>query len=517
MDDPEIPPFSVIEPLIPKLFSIIPAMMIPASLPSLLSHLKNHIVPRHFYYSILSIAINHIAPTPSPLDSGSKYASAAKRILHSDLIALDYKNPTCIAYYVWSSCILSAYYWGSLDKSNFVSVSPHHGIHWSKINDFLPPIFLKKTLELSCTVVRISRMYRLDISMKSRYQGPITGDAEFHRRIFWAWYIASRCCYIFCCDYPHVSDQDIAVDIPSDDYGFRYGRSEAPRASNHAFLIHIVRILGAVLCFTNRRYLSSPTSINSRIETASLIKLIRAVDMAIEQTSSKFPLSLFDNPNDDGNNGAGIGADGRDFQVIGHLAHILIHSAKLLLYQSELCRCPGRPSLHPGRIRTAKRKVLASAHSQRHFFFWCAANAPSCYWQYSLSPSKIHAYIVFLNAQFFVSSANCDFLLGQGHALSRYSTNSQYLHDLIARILALKQQVFLKYPLQSSADCSTTINSSKWTKTTLDEMKKYSITGCDLYPWIVPKYSGFFKFPCCLASNYTAIDVIEYLNITEHN
>ncbi|OMJ18739.1 hypothetical protein AYI70_g5181 [Smittium culicis] len=43
------------------------------------------------------------------------------------------------------------------------------------------------------------------------------------------------------------------------------------------------------------------------------------------------------------------------------------------------------------------------------------------------------------------------------------------------------------------------------------KMKEFSISENDVYPWIVPKYLGFFKFDCCLLSNCSMINVDEYI------
>ncbi|OMJ21050.1 hypothetical protein AYI70_g3708 [Smittium culicis] len=42
-------------------------------------------------------------------------------------------------------------------------------------------------------------------------------------------------------------------------------------------------------------------------------------------------------------------------------------------------------------------------------------------------------------------------------------------------------------------------------------MKKFAISDVDLYPWIVPRYSSFYKFHCCFEGNSVSIDINEYL------
>ncbi|OMJ16217.1 hypothetical protein AYI69_g7913 [Smittium culicis] len=87
-----------------------------------------------------------------------------------------------------------------------------------------------------------------------------------------------------------------------------------------------------------------------------------------------------------------------------------------------------------------------------------------------------------------------------------------YMNDLVKaqdEICTLKYAHYLCSLLlkTKSKSVSENCNDPQYT----DLMVPYSITENDLYPWLVPKYSTFYKFECCFESNYTPITSKSYL------
>ncbi|OMJ19072.1 hypothetical protein AYI70_g4957 [Smittium culicis] len=72
----------------------------------------------------------------------------------------------------------------------------------------------------------------------------------------------------------------------------------------------------------------------------------------------------------------------------------------------------------------------------------------------------------------------------------------KYAHYLCSLLLKIKNK-----------SVSDNCNEPQYT----DLMAPYSIAEKDLYPWLVPKYSTFYKFECCFGSNYTPITSNNYL------
>ncbi|OMJ07604.1 hypothetical protein AYI69_g11400 [Smittium culicis] len=356
-----------------------------------------------------------------------------------------------------------------------------------------------------------------------------------------------------------------------------------------------------------------------------------------------------------------------EYMIYGHIAHIFYHTIKVHLYQTELVRVSNY-KLHSGRIKKAKIKCMSSVLKKEKFYNWCNANVPTNYWHHSITPFKIHSYVILLNTEFCLTKrANliefgyCNYInvkygdnapskekVRQYHLdinneesssitddnlenmdryeinimnstagnnskdfdtvcsdvdISRDSKNQHYgrndqlgtekntqfrividgllpgiknmyfhnsnnicfLYDMLNRLLKLKNRQmqfyncsnkfeYVKCPKPCLHTCSGACNHEECinlenekagfmfkenaskniisdkknsgekeclqklhSKCCADlqklhaKMKEFSISENDVYPWIVPKYLGFFKFDCCLLSNCSIINVDEYV------
>ncbi|OLY83432.1 hypothetical protein AYI68_g2423 [Smittium mucronatum] len=175
----------------------------------------------------------------------------------------------------------------------------------------------------------------------------------------------------------------------------------------------------------------------------------------------------------------------------------------IFLHQSELSK---REYVDPDpkRVRSSKAICIKTAIEIAKLTDWKINNVPLIFRSNSITPWKMCGAVILLNLCFFKDRSNYgfnnsiyeDFLLG---------TLESYEHTITVEILfaileishSIKRNAFLK---------NRSFGSLR------EMMRKFSVASNDIDPWIVPRYATFFKFPCCIKSNYNTLNISEYLN-----
>ncbi|PWA03308.1 hypothetical protein BB558_000535 [Smittium angustum] len=82
--------------------------------------------------------------------------------------------------------------------------------------------------------VRVTGIYQLDLKKRVnriKYTGE---QLEFMRRVWWAYYISVSSEIIFTSKYPSIDSRGIFVDLPINDYTWRYGNLISSYPNKHS-------------------------------------------------------------------------------------------------------------------------------------------------------------------------------------------------------------------------------------------------------------------------------------------
>ncbi|OMJ28940.1 hypothetical protein AYI69_g1563 [Smittium culicis] len=183
--------------------------------------------------------------------------------------------------------------------------------------------------------------------------------------------------------------------------------------------------------------------------------------------------------------------------------NMLYYIMTLQLYQSELVRVQST-IINPKRIQSAKKNCISVALDAFNLYRNMKKGMPPD--MHLISAFSIHVMYfapVLLNYNFIEpsdltrnSSSEIEVFMNDLEEIKDKIFGLKYAHNLCSLLLKTK-----------SKSVSDNCNDPQYT----DLMVPYSITENDLYPWLVPKYSTFYKFECCFGSNYTPLTSKNYL------
>ncbi|OLY82618.1 hypothetical protein AYI68_g3256 [Smittium mucronatum] len=180
----------------------------------------------------------------------------------------------------------------------------------------------------------------------------------------------------------------------------------------------------------------------------------------------------------------------------------------ILLYQSELVRLKSC-TIKPSRIRAAKSKCLSYALSIADNYNFKCEKVPEKYWSTTITPWNLYCAVILINHNFNFPQHRLNsndprpyekFIKNMFNSAKHYQI-VQSIHGFILHLYSVKQTQFLKY--------------KKTMHKFIHLMVAYGLFENDVYPWIVPRYATFIKFICCFESNYTSIDVRNYLFLSD--
>ncbi|OLY81794.1 hypothetical protein AYI68_g4099 [Smittium mucronatum] len=183
------------------------------------------------------------------------------------------------------------------------------------------------------------------------------------------------------------------------------------------------------------------------------------------------------------------------------LSHLL-KGLTIQLYISELYRSK-KHSIHPGRIRSAKRKAIASAislveASKMEFKF-----KPKPFWNKALSLWTISCSLILLNLRFV---EDYDLVGSPKQYFESYLNAIVENSDSGITNFLVRDHIMYLYSLKDKKSID-----NNFSRFYVSKMGPYSISSNDYLPWLVPRYSSFIRFRCCISANYSTLDVTEYL------
>ncbi|OLY85691.1 hypothetical protein AYI68_g116 [Smittium mucronatum] len=460
--------------------------MFPVRVPDFLYRLKHKKFPKYFFYAFLAAGIDCIDQIPfsNYPELSSSYAKAALRCI---------RNAECIydPYIIWASVLIFVHHYKSSDIKEYFEIS------------------------------NLSRIfYKMDQhEFSDCLDDPI--ELEFKRRVWWSYYIIGVDTYVVGSGFPSFDLKDIVVKLPKNDFEYRYGGcyidsdpdliNLVKLANTHVgqvlypdeifSIIKVKVFFGNLSKFIKNRWLS----INSNQNTANLkfVKYSNRLKEIKIYIDEKYNIKLLMG----GIRSPSCADKFSNFQEAQRIITIYFFNQiytimVLLLYQSELVRI-NFAKMNPNRIKSAKSNCIKASLESYILFKWESENIPFEP-SYSLFAIwKVFVSLMLLNCKFIQdddpmadNSSLFDKMLNEIKNSGKKSTAIQYAYIIISKILIFKE---INYPKNLSY------------KQYLDLMVPYSLSENDIQPWVIPKYLTFHKFECCTQSNYSTLNVKEYL------
>ncbi|PVU99866.1 hypothetical protein BB559_000342 [Furculomyces boomerangus] len=420
-----------------------PSPMMPVRIPELYHKMKNRQYPDFFYFSILALGNrlcnNTITDEDKKLES--LYAKESLGLLKQEK---DIRNPL----YLWACQILKA--------------------HHSRTVDTVATETLRKLSSLS---VRISKIYQLDLSKiaKMKYTEE---ELEFRRRVFWG-------------NFPTVQDRDIVVNLPKNDFLWRYGgecKDDHPEIifwnhvansitvnqhpkEKHKELVKTLLLHGKITNFARRRWV--PKVYNPDNDNFHLIKLIENLNEYSDNivTPNLVDFEKIKEVHEKYENTLRMTIH-TEIQILNYLFNQVHNSMKIVLYQTEMVRVKGR-CVSPERVVSAKNIIAECAEKQIDMLHKFNKVLPPNHSENIASSWTLVSGVVCLN------------LMGINPSTEK------------ARVENKKYSMIF------------------------NEMKKFSIDESDVNPWLVSKYGSYFTVLCCFGRSFSTLKINEYLDIDE--
>ncbi|PVU84759.1 hypothetical protein BB559_007435 [Furculomyces boomerangus] len=463
--------------IVTKLPTIFPYAMIPTRLPELYYNMKNKLYPEYLYYVLVALGNAAIKKTRTIKEKEQDLVYIQKSI---DLLKLkiDIRNP----YYLWT-CVIILYYFSIVVNS---------------------PLY-ESAILLARMSVRISKIYQIDLSKiaKLKYSEE---ELEFRRRIFWSFYGADRGEMSFNGSLPTVQDRDIVVNLPTNDFWWRYGgeckakhpeillwniiannkHSEQFSKDNTKNYVKTQTLSGKINEFARRRWLKkvyNPDDDNNQLMLL-IEKLNKFEETIVKNSPIDFDLikEAYSKYKD-------------TIRFVVDMEHIIYKNVftqyyffmKNNLYQTELVRVEGI-HIHPERIISAKNILVDTANKQIDLIYELSKILSLEYWKSTTVITGLISAIICLN------------FMKVYHKMSNYTE--------IPVILLMYLDRLSKFTNESHKE-------NEKFKSLFENMKKYSIDKSDIHPWLVPKYGALFFLVCCFEGSFSTMEIANYLYIKD--
>ncbi|PWA02591.1 hypothetical protein BB558_001247 [Smittium angustum] len=483
---------------------IIPMAVIPLRFPEFISKLTNRRYPYYFIFAVLSVGIKTIKNSRTKEDKllETKYARKSLELINKEK---DISDPLI----VWACNLICAY-------SSMV--------HDQKAHD--------QAINIATMSVKQTRLYQLDINKKTEkvIQKYTASELEFRRRVWWAYYIQITGNYIFNGNYMTFEQRDIVVNLPTDDFKWRYGGSiqrcnnkelklmnivannqreaHLPQ-DNHCFLINSFALFKNIAVFATKRWRKDHFN-----EDNTNLRVVLYADK-LEKHKADIEKMFKDNlPSikDDYVNNRGTVRLILDTEhhIFNYLSRQLYYTMTIHLYQSELVRDDSTKIL-PERIKAAKSKCAKAAINQVKLLEWYDHNVPEKFQGYSISVWTVSSAIVLTNL-FSIKdeTEKAKYMTHFNKIVSIYKSSEKYFEVLSS----LLSYVYYIVEMKSKKKVQ-----NEKLKHLHKHMEPFGIYDSDVEPWIIPKYGSFFHYNCCGEVNFSTLDIEKYLgeNITIEN
>ncbi|PWA03332.1 hypothetical protein BB558_000512 [Smittium angustum] len=439
---------------------VFPHSMIPIRLPELYYNIKNKIYPDYLHYALVALGSAASKKMGTLKENEQELAFIKKS---TDLInsKADIRNP----YYLWA-CVLILQYCTTIVNT------PIH----------------ETALMSAKHSVRVSKIYQLDLSKitKLRYSEE---ELEFRRRVFWTFYAFDRGSSLFSGSFSTIEDRDIVLDLPKNDFWWRYGgeckvkhpeillwniiangeNSEQYSKEDIKNFVKTRTLSGKIGVFAKRRWLKKVY--NPDDDDFQFVLLIDNTNKFDENIVKNLPtdLSLI-------KEAYSKYKDTIRFTV--DIEHILYKYTfaqfhfymKNTLYQTEMVRVEGI-QIDPKRIVSAKNICIDTAKKQIDLMYQLSSALPPEYWKTTSITTEFKSAI---------------------------------------------PVIFLMYLNRLSNFINESHKENEKSKALFESMKKYSIDESDVHPWLVPKYGSLFFLTCCFGGSFSAMKITDYLYIKDN-
>ncbi|PVU88733.1 hypothetical protein BB559_005423 [Furculomyces boomerangus] len=472
-----------------------PAAMIPARLPELHYKMKNKMYPEYLHYALVALgsAASKGIRSPEEKEQDLIYIRISINLLK---LKTDIRDP----YYLWT-CVIILYYFSIVVNTSLY----------------------ESALILAQLSVKISRIYQLDLSKitKLKYSEE---ELEFRRRVFWSFYAFDRGGMSFSGSLPTIQDLDIVVNLPENDFWWRYGgeckvehveiifwnhiaNSENSEQFSKGDIKNIVKtqtLSGKVSIFAKRRWLKKVY--NPDDDNLELVLLIDKLDKYYKNVVSNPPINF-----DLIKEAYSKYKDTIRFTMdIEHALYKYTFNQfhlymKNVLYQTEMVRVEGI-HMHPGRIVSAKNVLVDTAKKQIDLIYNLNNALPPEYWKTKTVSTGLLSAITCFNLMNTSPKNNLDMSKKMEKLKEVYHKLSSYTEIPV---------IFLMYLNHLSTFINESHKENEKSKTLFENMKKYSINESDVHPWLVPKYGPLFFVTCCFQGTFSSMKITDYLYIKD--
>ncbi|PVZ99103.1 hypothetical protein BB558_004883 [Smittium angustum] len=383
--------------------------------------------------------------------------------------------------------------------------------------------YIQKSI-LASLSVRISKIYQIDLSKITRKKHS-EDQLELRRRVFWIFYGFDRGRMSFNGSLPTVQDRDIVVNLPENDFWWRYGGECKVQHPEIIFWNHIansenskrfskedtknyvkIRTLsGKVSDFARRRWIKKVY--NPDDDNCQLVLLIDKLNKFEEAVVKNPPIDL-----DLIKEAYPKYKDTIRFTV--DIEHILYKNnftqfhffMKSVLYQTEMVRIEGI-HMHPGRIVSAKNILVETAKKQIDLVYELGKVLPIEYWEKTIVSTGLMSGITSLN-YINISPPNDSM---------NASIKIEYLKEIYHEMENYSEIpiIFLMYLDRLSKFINKTHKENEKYNYLFGKMKEYSIDESDVHPWVVPKYGSLFFIICCFEGSFSTTKLTDYLYIKD--
>ncbi|PWA01863.1 hypothetical protein BB558_001988 [Smittium angustum] len=433
---------------------ILPVCMIPLRLPEFINNLTNKTYPHYFIFAVLSVGINHTKNSRTEEDKllQTKYARKSLELINKEK---DISDPLI----VWA---------------------------------YIATMSIKQT-----------RLYQLDINKKTEkvIQKYTSSELEFRRRVWWSYYIAITGNYIFNGKFMTFEQRDIVVNLPKNDFKWRYGGSiegcnnkelklmnivannrretDLPQ-DTHCFIIKSFALFKNIAVFATKRWRKdhfNEDNTNSRV-----VLYAQKLQKHKAEIEKKFKDNLPSIQDDYVNNKGTIRLIlDTEHHIFNYMSRQLYYTMVIHLYQSELVR-DHESKILPERIKAAKSKCAKAAMNQVTLIEWYDHNVPEKFQDYGTTVWTVSGAII----------------------------SEKYFEVLTSLISYVYYIVEIKSKKKVQNEKLKHLHK---------HMEPFGMYNSDIEPWIIPKYGSFFHYNCCGEVNFSTLDIEKYLgeNITIEN
>ncbi|PWA03679.1 hypothetical protein BB558_000181 [Smittium angustum] len=460
--------------------------------------------PYYFIFAVLSVGIKTIKNSRTQEDKllETKYARKSLELMNKEK---DISDPLII----WACSFICAH-------SSMVQNQKVHN----------------QAIETATMSIKQTRLYQLDINKKTEkvIQKYTSNELEFRRRVWWVYYIQITGNYIFNGKFMTFEQRDIVVNLPKNDFKWRYGGSiegcnnkelklmnivannqreaDLPQ-DNHRFIINSFALFKNIAVFVTKRWRKDHFN-----EDNTNLRVVLYADK-LEKHKTNIEKMFKDNlPSiqDEYINHRGtvkLVID-TEHHIFNYISRQLYYAITIHLFQSELVR-DDSAKIRPERIKAAKSNCAKAAMNQIKLLEWYDHNVPEKFQEYGTTVWTVSSAIVLTNLFSIKDETEKDKYMNHFNRLiSIYRSSEKYFEVLSSLIFYVYYIVEIKSKKK--------IQNEKL-KHLHKHMEPFGIYDSDVEPWVIPKYGSFFHYNCCGEVNFSTLNIEKYLgeNITIEN